>query len=143
MEINVIRFNSKNTELLNEAFKIRTTVFVEEQNVSKEIEYDGLDEEAIHYLVFADKKPIGTGRRRYTEEGIKLERFAVYKEYRGKNAGAKLMEYILNELLPTDQKIYMNAQSAVVRYYEKYGFKIVGDRFIEANIEHYKMLYNK
>ena len=141
MEIKVIRFTSENKELLNKAFQIRTKVFVEEQKVDKDFEYDGFDNEAIHYLVYFNGKAAGTGRRRITKEGYKLERFAVYKEYRGKNIGGKLVEFILDELLPTEKKIYLNAQAIVETFYEKYGFKRVGEMFIEANIEHYKMEY--
>ena len=143
MAIKVVKFSSENKELLNKAFEIRTIVFVEEQNVDHELEYDGLDDEAIQYLVFYNNKPVGTGRRRNTEEGIKLERFAVYKDYRGKKIGAALIKFILNELLPTESKIYLNAQVAVEVFYEKYGFKREGDKFVEADIEHYKMIYKQ
>ncbi|MCF6367022.1 MAG: GNAT family N-acetyltransferase [Bacteroidales bacterium] len=143
MEIKVIKFTSENKEQLEKAFQIRTKVFVEEQNVDKDLEYDGLDKNAIHYLVYYNKKAVGTARRRITKEGHKLERFAVYKEYREKKIGAALIVFILKELLPSESKIYLNAQAAVEKFYEKYGFKRVGEMFTEANIEHYKMEYAK
>ncbi len=143
MAIKVVKFTPENKEMLNKAFEIRTIVFVEEQNVDHELEYDGYDDEAVHYLVYFNDKPAGTGRRRITEEGHKLERFAVYKDYRGKKIGAALIEFILNELLPTESKIYLNAQVAVEEFYEKYGFKREGDKFTEADIEHYKMIYKQ
>ncbi len=143
MAIKVVRFNSENKAFLNRAFDIRTVVFVEEQNVDNELEYDGHDDEAVQYLVFYNDKPVGTGRRRNTEEGIKLERFAVYKEYRGKNIGGALISFILNELLPTESKIYLNAQAAAETFYEKYGFEREGEMFIEADIQHFKMIYKQ
>ncbi len=141
MEIKVVKISTKNKELLNQAFDIRTTVFVIEQKVDKELEYDGLDEKAEQYLVYYNNVPAGTGRYRETDEGFKLERFAVYKKFRGKHIGANLLEAMLKEILPTEKKIYLNAQAAVVNFYNKYGFKRIGEMFIEANIEHYKMVY--
>jgi len=143
MAIKVVRFNSENKAFLNQAFKIRTVVFVKEQKVDHELEYDGYDDEAVQYLVFYNDKPAGTGRRRITKEGHKLERFAVYKDYRGKNIGGALVSFILKELLPTETKIYLNAQVAVELFYKKYGFERVGEMFIEADIQHYKMIYKQ
>ncbi|MCD4795099.1 MAG: GNAT family N-acetyltransferase [Bacteroidales bacterium] len=137
----IIKFNSDNKELLKKAFEIRTEVFVEEQNVDHEIEYDGYDDDAGHYIIFYNDVPIGTARRRFTEEGIKFERLAVLKTYRGLGLGGDLMQYMMDDVLPTDKKIYLNSQATVEKIYEKYGFKRVGEMFFEANIEHYKMVY--
>jgi predicted GNAT family N-acyltransferase len=76
-----------------------------------------------------------------TKEGFKLERLAVLKEFRGKGIGAELMEHMMNEVLPTDKKIYLNSQADVIDVYKKFGFRTVGSIFYEAGIEHYKMVY--
>ena len=137
----IIKFNSGNEGLLKKAFEIRTEVFVEEQNVGHEIEYDGYDKDAAHYILYYNEIPAGTARRRITEEGIKLERLAVLKIYRGLGLGGDLMQYMMDDVLPTNKKIYLNSQATVEKIYEKYGFKRVGEMFFEANIEHYKMVY--
>lgn len=137
----VIRFLGNNAELIEIAFQIRTNVFVEEQAVAKEIEYDGFDDEAVHFLLFRNQIPAGTCRIRETKEGFKLERLAVLKEFRGKGIGAELMEHMMNEVLPSDKKIYLNSQADVIDVYKKFGFRIVGSMFFEAGIEHYKMVY--
>ena len=137
----ILKFKTDNTELSEKAFRIRTKVFVEEQNTDHDVEFDGFDDEADHFLFLADDIPAGTSRIRITEEGIKLERLAVLKEYRGKGVGAKLMEHMMKDVLPTDKKIYLNSQAVVEKVYEKFGFKRVGEMFYEANIEHYKMVY--
>lgn len=143
MSIKIIRFDYPDKELFKEAAKIRTKVFIEEQNTDFGEEFDGKDEEAIHYLVYYKGKPAATGRRRITNEGHKLERFAVYKEFRGKHLAVSLMNEMLNDVLPTDKIIYLNAQAYAEKFYEKFGFKKVGEMFFEANIEHYKMIYQK
>jgi len=137
----ILSFKTDNKELTDMAFHIRTKVFVEEQDVDKELEFDGLDDEAVQYILFFDSIPVATSRRRITEEGFKLERLAVLKDYRGKGAGRMLMEKMMDEILPTKSKLYLYAQAVAEGVYEKLGFKRVGDMFYEANIKHYKMVY--
>ncbi|NOZ34247.1 MAG: GNAT family N-acetyltransferase [Chlorobi bacterium] len=139
----IVKFKFDNKKLLQEAFKIRLKVFVEEQNTDKEEEFDGLDDEATHFLIFFEGKPAGTSRVRITKEGIKIERVAVYKSFRGKNIGIDLVQYIMNEYIPAKKKIYLNSQVQAMLFYEKLGFKKVGEWFYEANIEHYKMVYSE
>lgn len=141
MSIKVINFTTKDKSLFEEACKIRTTVFVEEQKVTHEEEFDGLDDDASQYIVTYNDDFAGTGRRRITKEGHKLERFAVYREYRGKQVGANLLEAMMKDILPTEKKIYLNAQVSAQNFYAKYGFEKEGKMFIEANIQHYKMVY--
>ncbi len=141
MSKKIIKFDSDNHDLINKVFEIRTIVFVDEQKVDHEIEYDGYDPDAVHYILFYNEIPVGTARRRFTDEGIKIERLAVLKLYRGLGFGGDLMQFMMDDVLPTEKKIYLNSQADVTDIYKKYGFNCVGDMFIEANIEHYKMVY--
>lgn len=135
IKINQIR-SKKNLE---HAFLIRRQVFCIEQNVPEEIEMDEFDDVATHILAYVHEKPVGTARWRFSAEGAKMERFAVLKEYRGKGVGEALVKYILNELKESDF-IYLNAQETVIGFYEKFGFAAVGNRFLEAEIPHKKMI---
>ena len=125
--------------LLEQVFAIRRQVFCIEQNVSEEIEMDEFDEIATHILAHFDGNPAGTARWRFTEEGAKMERFAVLKEYRGKGVGEALVNYTLDKLIESDF-IFLNAQESVIKFYEKFGFVAVGNRFYEADIPHRKMI---
>lgn len=125
---------------LQKAFDIRIKVFVDEQGVDKRLEYE-FEEESIHFLALVDGVPVGTARWRETENGYKLERFAVLKEYRKYGVGGELVKATLNEVLPTDKKIYLNAQTQVVGFYGRYGFKPEGEEFEEAGIMHFAMTY--
>lgn len=158
--IRIVSFRTDNTELAEIAFSIRTEVFVKEQNVPHELEYDGTDNEAQHYLLYYDEKPVGTARWRITEEGIKLERFAVLAEYRNTGLGGELVIRVLDDILElrmgnkkfhaktqrTQRKenlpIYLHSQLDAVRFYERHGFVIEGEMFIEAGMEHYKMVFS-
>ncbi len=142
MQIKITDFDFSDKKLFQKALQIRTIVFVQEQKVPKNLEYDGLDGQAKHFLLFFNDKPIATSRYRITNEGYKLERFAVLKEYRGKHFGKKLLEYILN-YVPDKTNVYFNSQVSAVDFYERNGFVTVGQVFYEADIKHYKMVWQE
>ena len=137
MNINIIQIQSA-TEL-EKAFTIRRQVFCVEQNVSEEIEMDEFDDVATHILAQINEEPVGTARWRFTEEGAKLERFAVLRDFRGMGVGGALVDYAMDHL-KSNNFIYLNAQESVVKFYEKFGFTAVGNRFFEADIPHKKMI---
>ncbi|GGK71959.1 GNAT family N-acetyltransferase [Rufibacter glacialis] len=128
-----------------QAFKIREQVFVQEQNVPAEAEYDEHEPTATHYLATVDGQPVGTARWRETDKGIKLERFAVLAQYRNKQVGSFLLKKIMEDLtgaLKPGQQVYMHAQLHAVPFYLRHSFSTVGDLFTECDIEHYKMVLN-
>ncbi|MEE8479155.1 MAG: GNAT family N-acetyltransferase [Candidatus Neomarinimicrobiota bacterium] len=126
-------------EEFEQAYAIRRQVFCIEQNVSKEIEMDEFDDVSIHILAYIKGKPVGTARWRFTEEGVKIERFAVLKKYRHEGVGEELVKYTLDKLNEI-KFIYLNAQESVIKFYEKFGFEVVGNRFYEADMPHKKMI---
>ncbi len=127
------------SEDIGRIMAIRQTVFVEEQKVDPELEYDEFENESQHYLVLQNNQPAGTARWRKTEKGIKLERFAVLPEFRGCGLAGMLVARLLNDVKPFGEKIYLNAQLPAVPLYERAGFVKQGETFFEADIEHYYM----
>lgn len=125
---------------LEVAFSIRNTVFVTEQNVPENIEWDKFEKTSTHVLAYFNEKPIGTARWRETEKGFKLERFAVLKKYRSIGVGAELVRFALNELKGM-KNIYLHAQEQVIPFYKKFHFIKKGNKFIEAGINHWKMVF--
>ncbi len=121
------------------AFDIRRKVFVDEQHVSREEEYDQFENTSTHYLVYRDDAPVGTARWRKTDTGIKLERFAVLKAHRNSGAGTVLLDQVLEDVASSEQQIYLHAQITAVNFYLKADFVIEGDEFTEAGIRHFKM----
>lgn len=129
----------KTEKALQEAFAIRHNVFVIEQVVDAEEEYDEFDKKCTHFIAYFNKKPAGTARWRFkTEETIKLERFAVESIFRNKGIGAALVQAVLNDL-PYCKMVMMHAQLHAVAFYEKQGFEIYGPQFEEAGIQHFAM----
>jgi predicted GNAT family N-acyltransferase len=137
MSIEIKQILSK--EEFEQAYAIRRQVFCIEQNVSKEIEMDEFDDVSIHILAYIKGKPVGTARWRFTEEGVKIERFAVLKKYRHEGVGEELVKYTLDKLNEI-KFIYLNAQESVIKFYEKFGFEVIGNRFFEADMPHKKMI---
>ncbi len=121
---------------------IRRVVFVIEQNCPEEIEWE-FEEESKHFLASVNGEAAGCARWRETENGIKLERFAVLKEFRRTGVAQSLLKNILNEIIPLNKKIYLHAQLTAKPLYEKNGFEPEGENFWEADIEHIKMIYKK
>lgn len=134
-------------EDLTTALAIRRTVFVLGQNVPADLENDAHDRtDATHYLArAADGQPCGAARWRVTENGVKLERFAVLAGYRNQQAGAALLAVVLHDVQAAypAAEVYLNAQLPAVRFYERHAFRKAGAAFWEAGIEHYKMVWQR
>lgn len=133
----------QNQEDLEKAFAIRKEVFVKEQNVPAQEEYDNHENESKHFLALCNGEPCGTARWRFTEKGIKLERFAVLTPYRKQKVGKAIVEKVLqdikNDSNSAGKMIYLHAQVQVVGFYEKFGFEKFGEKFQECEIWHYAM----
>ena len=136
----VVRFEYPDKKLMKLSNAIRTKVFIEEQKVTPEIEYE-YEDEGHYYLLYVDDKPVATARWRETGKGIKLERFALLKEHRNKGLGTVLLKEVLADIEPMNKPIYLHSQVRAVNYYKRAGFKEVGDHFWEADIEHVMMKF--
>jgi predicted GNAT family N-acyltransferase len=128
----------KNEEEQKTVWAIRHEVFVIGQNCPEELEWEH-EEESTHYLALLDGEPVGTARWRETENGIKLERFAVLAVARNKGIGSALVQALTQELGTTGKLLYLHAQLEAAPLYAKFGFKPKGENFWEAGIEHVKM----
>lgn len=138
--IEIKRFGFSDKQLSEISNQIRTAVFVIEQNVDPELEYDH-EEESHFYLLYFDGQPVATARWRETEKGIKLERFAMLKEYRNQGLGAELLKVVLEDVGKLGKYVYLHSQLKAVSYYERAGFMKKGHPFTEAGIEHYMMVW--
>lgn len=130
---------------LQEAFGIREKVFVGEQGVERAEEFDQFEDTAYHFLAISKAHgPCGTARWRFTEEGVKLERFAVIPQARKKGVGKALLSALVKDINShpnTNQKpLYLHAQITAVPLYQRFGFSITGPEFQECGITHCKMI---
>ena len=136
--IEVKRFSTDDKDLAELAFSIRRKVFVVEQGVDPNLEYDKEDQ-ANHYLLLLAGRPIATARWRETEKGIKLERFAVLPEFRNRGFGEIILAEVLEDVRSMEKTVYLHSQARAVPFYERNGFFKEGEMFVEAGIEHYYM----
>ena len=119
---------------------IRQKVFIEEQKVTSQLEWDGMDEEAIHFLAFKNEKAIGCARAFVIENYMQLGRMAVLKAYRGEGVGTALIEKaITTAKLNQLSAIYISAQCQAIDFYKKFGFEITSDIYLDAEIQHRNM----
>lgn len=123
---------------LEKVFTVRRVVFVDEQNCPPELEWENEDV-STHFLATIDGRPAGAARWRKTDNGYKLERFAVLREFRGLGVGQTLVKAVLDDLPNDADYIYLNAQVDAMGLYSKFGFSKVGEQFEEAGIQHFKM----
>ena len=122
--------------------KIRRQVFIEGQQVPEEIEIDAYEKQAVHFLAFYEDKPVATGRFRIKKGFLKFERIATLPEFRGKGIARALMlemQKVGTERYPNYLPA-MHAQAEVIPFYEKLGWVVVGERFVEADIQHQAMV---
>lgn len=114
---------------------LRTTVFVKEQSVSEEEEWDGLDPDCVHAI--AELPPegiVGTGR---LHPSGKIGRMAVLAEWRGLGIGAAILRDLLDEARRRGlESVYLHAQLPVLGFYARFGFVAEGPEFEEAGIAH-------
>ncbi|KGQ20337.1 GCN5-related N-acetyltransferase [Lysobacter dokdonensis DS-58] len=123
---------------LNQLRAVREIVFVEEQQVPLELEWDELDPNCVHVLARAlDGTPIGTGR--LTPEH-KIGRMAVLREWRGKGVGDAMLLALIEQARQRGwREVSLHAQSSAIAFYLRHGFQPYGERFWEAGIEHQSM----
>ncbi len=130
-------------ELKKKLFAIRQEVFVVEQAVDPDEEFDEFEDTSTHFVVLdANDHPIGSARWRETKKGIKLERFAVKATRRGDGIGGTLVQAVLDSIEKTKGSgnlLYMHAQLKAIPLYERFGFHKKGELFEECNILHYTM----
>ena len=132
---------------------VRDEVFVCEQQCPIELEFDELEESALHYIYTDDNGGIiGCCRLTVSEKGVKLGRIAVLKHLRGNNYGFEIVKNAIEEAKKVCEElgkpypetpIYLNAQTYAIGFYLKLGFVEEGDVFIEANLPHMKMFYRE
>ena len=118
---------------------IRRAVFVEEQRVPEELEWDEIDAQCQHVLAFSpDGIPIGTGR--LLPDGH-IGRMAVLKGWRGRGVGCATLRFLIG--LAREKSlgaVRLHAQTHALGFYARHGFTDIGDEFMEAGIPHRAMV---
>jgi len=124
-------------KLEQDAKFIRKQVFIIEQNIPEEEEWDDQDMISDHFVVYDQDQPIATAR---LLQNNSVGRVAVLKTYRGQGIGRMIMLEIIRQAHQQDRKfLHLSSQVHAISFYEKLGFSIQGDAYDECGIPHIKM----
>lgn len=129
------------TRDIETCLKLRRIVFIEEQKVSEEDEFDGRDDEAVHLLAYVDGVAMGSARLFVKGETGKIGRVCVLKEARGTGVGQALIRKAL-ALFATRGDVSaaeLGAQTHAIGFYAALGFETFGPEYMDAGIPHRDM----
>jgi predicted GNAT family N-acyltransferase len=118
---------------------VRFAVFVDEQHVPEDIEIDERERQCVHVLAFDDDVPVGTGRIDFGDGG-RVGRLAVLAGQRRRGIGSALMTCLHG--LAAERglgRVWCHAQLRAVPFYRHLGYRVTGEPFVEAGIEHVTM----
>ncbi len=127
-------------EAKSHVMPIRREVFINEQQVPAELEWDGLDQDALHAIVKKEQEVIGTARLIIDGQDAKIGRMAILKEYRDQGIGQKLLSILIQTAKEKGaQECILHAQTHAIAFYAKSDFEPNGPIFDEAGIPHVEM----
>ena len=134
IQVRLANWHKDNAELR----RIREAVFIAEQAVPPELEWDAEDATAVHFLAFEGDYPIGTAR--LLPDGH-IGRVSVLKDWRGLNVGDAILKAVLNEAEQRGlNKQMLSAQVQATPFYERLGFTVVSGEYLDAGIPHVDMV---
>lgn len=141
MTIRVVLVDPRDRALLDAAFALRHQVFVEGQGVDPALERDELDAIALHVVSIVDEDVVGTGRMLSGDAGsARIGRMAVRADVRGSGVGAAMLRRLERAAIARGySEIVLHAQAHAAGFYARAGYRPVGERFVEAGIEHIEM----
>jgi YbgC/YbaW family acyl-CoA thioester hydrolase len=131
------------SELGEHAGTVRTAVFVEEQGIPLEMEWDEADNTAVHAVAYNGLgQAIGTGRLLQHATGCgKIGRMAVNRVLRGSSLGRELLNALMTQAEKRgDREVLLHAQRSAQGFYTRLGFAPRGEPFEEAGITHIEMV---
>ena len=125
-------------DAITELRAVRTAVFIDEQNVPAELEWDSMDEACLHVLaVNAGGVAVGTGR---LLPDAHIGRMAVLAPWRGSGIGRLMLEELITAAREhRHPAVELSAQTHAIGFYRRFGFEIVSDEYLYAGIPHRTM----
>lgn len=128
-------------ELTHDEIMIRETVFVDEQGFQNE--FDDIDKNCIHLVVYQDQKAIACARMYQANNKMHLGRIAVLKHYRKQQIGSQILKQLENKALSMNlKKIALSAQVRVSDFYKVNGYESMGDIYYDEYCPHIHMEKN-
>lgn len=128
-------------KVYKDAIHIRKEVFVKEQKVDPSLEIDELEDQTLHLVGYINSVPSATARiYEKASHLFKIQRVAVISSARKTGAGKKLMAELERYIRAQNAEIMiLDSQDQAIPFYEKSGFSMEGDGFMDAGIPHHRM----
>lgn len=119
------------------ASRVRVDVFVREQGIPRELEWDEWDARSVHCVAYLGDEPIATGR---LLPDAHIGRMAVLGAHRRSGVGGRILRALIAAARDRgDARVELSAQCYVVAFYERHGFVSVGEPYDEVGIAHQRM----
>lgn len=120
---------------------LRRAVYIDEQNVPEDLEWDEHDADAVHLAAMLNGQLVATARVVVQDGQAKIGRLAVATDFRKRGIATKMVRKALSVAQEKHiTSVTLDAQTRVTSLYEKLGFHVVGEEFIDAGIWHLKMV---
>jgi predicted GNAT family N-acyltransferase len=130
-------------ELGDQAKRIRSEVFLAEQQIPADMEWDDGDAIAVHAVAYNRlEQAVATGRLLQQWPGVaRIGRVAVHRVLRGSGIGRQVMQALLAAAIARgDREVMLHAQCSAQNFYLGLGFQPRGEPFEEAGIDHIEMV---
>ncbi|MCT4397273.1 GNAT family N-acetyltransferase [Pediococcus ethanolidurans] len=125
----------------DDSMKVRTAVFIQEQQIDAAIEQDENENRCLYYVGYIDNKPVTTARVMTTEQGTLVQRVCTLQEYRHQGLSSQIFKAIEHNAKINDvDQVWLFAQDHAQNFYLNNGYKVVGDQVMEAGVAHHKMI---
>ena len=122
----------------DELAQIRAQVFIEEQAVPEELEWDGEDADAWHFLALVDGIPAGTARLLASGQ---IGRMCVLRPFRRMGIGSRLLRKAEQQAAEAlIAPLFLHAQTYIQNFYQQQGYRAQGEIFMDAGIPHIEMV---
>lgn len=126
------------SELQKDAQAVRQLVFIAEQNIPPELEWDEMDEQSLHVVAY-DETGLAVGTARLLPDDH-IGRMAVVKARRGEGIGSSLLQAVMQAARQRGTpEVALNAQLTAMPFYKRHGFTEEGEVFDDAGIPHKHM----
>lgn len=123
-----------------DAKPIRQAVFIEEQQIPADDEWDAADATALHFVLYVDDMAVATARLLANHS---IGRVAVLRSHRGLKLGTQLMQYIVDTAHKEDRPyVILSAQTHAIGFYQALGFAVEGESYLDCGIPHVDMRLN-
>ncbi len=140
--MNFLTTTDTSSGIYSDALALRKTVFIEEQNVDEALEIDELEDKTLHIVGYDGDAPVCTARLlKKEDDSVKIQRVAVAAAHRNRGLGRLLLDTI-EKIAKSDldaSRLILDSQDHAISFYEKAGYAVKGEGFLDANIPHHFM----